>query len=473
MKNIDFVSGVEHLHGNFYKIPFASIVTTDKKEDNENYSFYNPRLLTKNGIDVLTNKDLSKNLRENIKIRTLLTPFICRWIEKEESLSPQLVGGDRRYRALDYLISKKEMVADPRTPQGSAVSADIAYEFVICQVFNCENDLEAATLSWAENKNRIDLTEGHEVAAVMELRRFGASDDSIMEVLQKDSRWLHETDELIEALKSDEETLNLFCEDKIKRGAIKKLIEISDLEERSKIRDQAMQMAEVVFEEKNKKFEKQKNAIANKKARAETRKVFAENVGDEKETEKADRILSRVKERELDIENNKPNSPRITQKQVEKLTSKTRSTVETQLHKSAVKNVANVLSTIQSIIEKEGTVDFLDEEFELDVSLLHLIKMTLENHVLGNSDDFGATLTAWHETLNSSSTTFVDDDEEEEVRDDEEEYEDDENEDDEDEGRPEESDEYNDECDVEAEEEDYYDESAENLLDNADEEEDE
>jgi len=477
MKKLEFVDGVEHLHGNFYKIPFASIIPTDKVDNEEKYVFSNPRLLTKNGTETLIDKDHSKDLRENIKVRTLLTPFICRWIEKDNVLQPQLVGGDRRYRALDYLINKKEMVADPRTPAGNAVAANLAYEFVVCQVFNCENDLEAATLSWAENKNRIDLTEGHEIAAVLELRKFDATDDIIMEILQKDSRWLHETDELISALSNDEETLGLFCEDKIKRGAIKRLIEINDLEERSKVRDQAMNMAEVAFEQKSTKLDKQKNAIANKKARAETKKVFAEVSGDEEESEKAEKVLTRVKQREKDIESKKPSNPKITQKQVEKAARKVGAVDLSSKKLGNAKTIGSVIETIQEIILKDGLVDFFEEDsFELDVSLLELIKMVLENHALNNSDSFEDTLSDWRDKT-SASATFVDidDDEEEETR---EEEENDEDEDeDEDEGRPEESDEYNnddeenDELDAEAE--DYYDDSAENLLDNTDDEDDE
>jgi hypothetical protein len=492
MKKFNFVDGVEHLHGNFYKVPFASITTTDRNEESDNYVFSNPRLLTKTGTDVLVDKDLSKNLRENIKTRTLLTPFICRWVLANEIKIPQLVGGDRRYRAIDYLISKKEMVADPRTPEGSAVSADIAYEYVVCQVFDCENDLEAAALSWAENKNRVDLTEGHEISAVMELRAFDAPDDQIMEILQKDSKWLHETDELIIALKNDEETLSLFCEDKIKRGAVKKLLEIDNLEERASIRSQAMQMAEVVFEEKNQKIKKQKDAILNKKSRAETKKVFAEATGNENLAEQAQKVLNRIKEREKDIENDSPSAPLVTRKQVEKATEKN-GIKDSSRKLGNAKTINSVIETIQDIIGKEGLVDFLEEDFQLDIGLLELIKMVLENHALNNSSDFGETLNDWRKKyFSEDAATFVDDDEDTRQDDEEEEEEDEDEDEDENYGRQEESDslvetdetedaeEKIDDDDDDDEEsygddvDSYYDErDEEELLDNSDDEEDE
>jgi hypothetical protein len=234
-----FIDGIEHLHGSLFKVKFAKIATTDKVEESSGYVFSNPRLLTQNGTDTLTDRSLSLDLRENIKHRTLLTPLICRWIGGSGNAHPQLVGGDRRYRALDYLISKKEMVVDPReskfgetTSEREMVSADIAYEYVVCQIFSCSSDLEAATLAWAENKNRINLTDGHEVAAVREFRLYGATDDQILETLQQDSKWLHETDELLE--KIDEDTLSQLCEDKIKRSVAIQLLKIDDLEKRSK-----------------------------------------------------------------------------------------------------------------------------------------------------------------------------------------------------------------------------------------------
>jgi ParB-like chromosome segregation protein Spo0J len=78
-----------------------------------NLVFDNPRRLTKKGDAELTDKQLSLELRESIKKHTLLSPLICRWAQDGEGYYPQLVGGERRYRALSYLRTKKELVNDP------------------------------------------------------------------------------------------------------------------------------------------------------------------------------------------------------------------------------------------------------------------------------------------------------------------------------------------------------------------------
>ncbi len=117
MKNnnrLAFIDGIQHLHGYLHKVPFSAIITTDSVDGNAcGYVFSNPRLLTKNGFETLADKKICSELRESIKAHTLLTPLICRWIERNGKKHPQLVGGDRRYRALHYLISKKENVLEP------------------------------------------------------------------------------------------------------------------------------------------------------------------------------------------------------------------------------------------------------------------------------------------------------------------------------------------------------------------------
>jgi len=398
--NINFIDGVEHLHGNLYKIPFSEIITTDRSEDESEYVFSNPRMLTKKGVETLSDKNLSKDLRENIKVRTLLTPFICRWIKNSEGkMSPQLVGGDRRYRALDYLINKKEMVADPRTCERAAIQADIAYEYVVAQVFNCENDLEASVLSWAENKNRIDLTEGHEIAAVLELRKFDANDDQILEILQKDSKWLHETDELIGSL--DDETLNDVIEDRIKRGAAVLLSKIDDLDKRSEVRIGALEKAEKAYEKDTEKLDKQLGSILIKKSRAETKKAIAETISDEKLFEQSQKVLDRVEEREGDIEIKKSKVKPIASAKMVAKAAEEAGVDEFSSKKAGVRTIKKVIQTIQSLIDNDGET-FGEDSFIVDVAVLELVKMALENHVLNNSDDFMDTLTGWNDTYSDT-----------------------------------------------------------------------
>ena len=474
-----FIDGIEHLHGSLFKVKFAKIATTDKVEESSGYVFSNPRLLTQNGTDTLTDRSLSLDLRENIKHRTLLTPLICRWIGDGGNAHPQLVGGDRRYRALDYLISKKEMVVDPReskfgetTSEREMVSADIAYEYVVCQIFSCSSDLEAATLAWAENKNRINLTDGHEVAAVREFRLYGATDDQILETLQQDSKWLHETDELLE--KIDEDTLSQLCEDKIKRSVAIQLLKIDDLEKRSEVLNAAIVNAQESHSAKASKLDKQLDAVKNKRGRAETKKVIAESNNDETLLRQSKKVIDRAEEREKEIQNKKSKTKPIASTKNLKQAMAEVGVEENLSARAGIKSIKKVLTTIQSIIDKDGVVDILGEDnsFQLDPVYLELLKFVLENHALKDSDSLKDTLEQWRAEFpdffevnssvslpEASEVLEADEDEADEDEADEDEADEDEADDDEDEEEDEEEDEV-----VSSESDDeFYDDSSEEL----------
>jgi len=231
--------GSRHLTGNLFMVPFSSILAPKN----------NPRLLTERGQSDIVDKNLSSQLRESIKKNTLLNPLVCRWVKDGDKVAPMVVGGDRRYRSLDFLIRKKEMVADPRTPKvnekGELMSrtapADEAYEFVPCQIFMCRDDLDALVLAWAENKTRINLTDGHEIVEVIQLRDNGASDAKIMEVLQQDSKWLSDTDRLIASL--DSHTLADLIEGRLDRNSAVELAGIEDEKVRNQVRVAAHESA--------------------------------------------------------------------------------------------------------------------------------------------------------------------------------------------------------------------------------------
>ena len=139
VSNLPLPEGTQHLTGNLFMVPFSSIRAPEG----------NPRLLTESGLANIIDKQLANELRESIKNNTLLNPLVCRWTKDENgNLFPIVEGGDRRYRSLDYLIRRKEIVVDPRNIKvdengqwhRSMVPANEAYEFVPCQVFFCNND---------------------------------------------------------------------------------------------------------------------------------------------------------------------------------------------------------------------------------------------------------------------------------------------------------------------------------------------
>jgi SOS response regulatory protein OraA/RecX len=164
-----------------------------------------------------------------------MTPFVCRWKRGEDGkLYIQMVGGERRHRAVDFLRRKKELVKDPRTAslndrmdyEYQYRPADEVYHQVLCQIYAVSDDIEALAFAYTENDCRINQGPGHDVAVVMELRQAGASDERIMEVMSKDEKWLRDTDSLVEQL--GEATLKELIEDRIDREAALELLHVKE-----------------------------------------------------------------------------------------------------------------------------------------------------------------------------------------------------------------------------------------------------
>ena len=268
--------GAKHLHGALFIVPFESIQVPDDTEGGDEYKFKNPRLNTQFGLSELADKRLSAELRESIRNKTMLVPLVCRWIMSESGkYLPHLVGGDRRYRSVDFLRRKKEIVADPRkvsiNDRGEWVYARVpateAYENIACMVFAVNNDLDALALAWAENKSRLNLTDGHEVAEVVKLRRFNAPDERILEILQRDEKWLAETDRLLKNL--DENTLEDLLENRMTRACAIELSTIENLDKREKIRVAANEAAQETYERKVARIEKQLESALDQREIAE------------------------------------------------------------------------------------------------------------------------------------------------------------------------------------------------------------
>lgn len=402
--------GCKHLYGALFVVPFASIRTPDVdiEEDGLEYKFKNPRLLTESGQAELLDKRLSLELRESIKARTLLNPLVCRWVQEGDQFYPQLVGGDRRYRALDFLRRKKEIVTDPRSvrldDKGQWVytqcSAEQAYEAIPCQIFAVNSDLEALALAWAENKSRINLTDGHEIAEVIKLRKAKATDEKILEILQRDEKWLADTDNLIANL--DTETLADLLENRIDRNSAIELSNIEDVSVRSKVRVAANQSAAETCERKIKRIQKHVESALDEKEIAEGKMADAEYREDESEFAEASaevaeaekKVNRTIKERDQVV-------PVTTQKEVKKAAQsegvqpkqprQPRSEDDRPLRILSSKKIQDGLDYIDAIINNNGrSLDGVWMYANTDA--LKLVRAILNNNILANEPDFGVTL---------------------------------------------------------------------------------
>lgn len=244
----DFSKRIKHLYGALYLVPFEMVEVSDPDVGADGYQFSNPRLMTEQGQTDLMDLELSSILRDDIKNKTLISPLICRVVNGNKI---QLVGGERRYRSLSYLIEKNEFVKDPSCinvdgngdkEYGYKLASEV-YKDVLCQIYNTKSDIEALAYSYSENACRKNLNDGHDVAILMELRRHKATDDQLLSVLQKNKMWLRDTDNLVKKL--DPATLNELLEGRITRQAAAKLSEIEDIDDRTETRERAGVVADM------------------------------------------------------------------------------------------------------------------------------------------------------------------------------------------------------------------------------------
>lgn len=393
---ISIPSGCKHLHGAMHLIRF-DILTVPDPEDaagSSEYQFSNPRAWTEKGNSDLFDKKKSHDIRESIKNRTLMNPLICRWVQQEGEWVPQVLGGDRRYRALDFLIRKKEMVKDPSSAklndQGDYEyewrSADIVYSSVLCQVYSAKNDLDALALSYAENKVRENFTEGHDVAAVLELRKYGASDDRILDITGKDERWLKETDELIDWLDGD--TLKDLVEDRIDRLAAKELAQIDNLDVRRKVLVAANEESQKVAEKQIERLRKKVSDARDEQEIAEGNLAHAEYHKDEEKIVEAKEQLQEAKNKADRRQKEKETTkPRTTRQQVrESLGTIDPGNKGTARNKNPClksKDIQKYYMTVLDMIDQaEGKCD----GWEVDQFSIGLVKKILNGVMEGTTD---------------------------------------------------------------------------------------
>jgi hypothetical protein len=289
------LEGVRHLHGSMYLVKFSKLHVPEKNTEKDGkFHFVNPRYLTESGTKVLFDKEESQRLRQSIKEHGLLNPLICRLLDG----SPSVCGGQRRYNALDYLIKKKEKVLDTSNPdQNEFKPAQEVYEWILCQIFKADTELEAIQLSRAENSCRKDFSEGTDIALVVELRECNYSDEEILKVVDKQPQWLRDTDKLITDL--DQHTLSDLLESRIVRDAAEELIKIEDVEVRTKVREEAAKLAKISYKETYERLQRSLQAAENEEELAEGKVAFAKFTkdGEEEAKENLESAKSRKKQK--------------------------------------------------------------------------------------------------------------------------------------------------------------------------------
>lgn len=415
--------GCQHLGGNLYKVRFQDIKLPDDFVPNEegvSYAFSNSRGLTESGQQVLLDRKLSSELRESIKKQTLLNPLTCRWVKVGDTYYPQLVGGERRYRSLDFLMKKKEVVADPRKAgfdeNGTVVReeavASEAYEYVNCLVLTTKDDLEALAISWAENKCRVNLNDGHEIAEIIRLRRCNADDSRILDILQRDEKWLSETDKLINDL--DPNTLADLIENRIDRSSAIALSSIKDVNHRDKVREAANIASMETCEARITRLDNKVKLAVKEQTIAKINLVQANYSGDEEKAEKAEKT---IKKTEADIEKINKKKEKLaavtTLKDVKDAAEELADDddldkqVEPQRYRIlSYKKIMGLTAYVDELVDSNVTIDFGrgKESTSYPEKLEHfaLVRKVLSEIILANNDNFQSVILDFLETKRNS-----------------------------------------------------------------------
>lgn len=442
MAQAKLIDGVKHLHGALYLIPFDAIKLPDGEEGGKWSPTHNPRALTKKGRDMIDDPQRASQMRNSIRDKTLLSPLICRWVEEDEQMIPQLVGGRCRWDALSFLIKKKEMVKDPNSGAFDEKSGEFKYECkpanevygpdsegIAVQIFAVATDLEALGMAYTENACREQLTEGHDIAVVLEMREFGATDEEILKVLDYQDKWLKDTTRMIEQL--DERTLLAVIEGEVIREGAIGLSKIADVDLRHQVLDKAVLDAHEDHQKRMDRLKKKFSAARENHDLAEAKVVEAEFNKDPDKIESAKQDLA---EADSAVDRTKKAAesaqPVVKNKNVRtglKAVTGDEDAEKRCLREPKIKKF--YLDALQAIVDNDGCVGEGEEEFDVDVDAVNMaldivrgilegerdVASILESHTLECDDDDGNTVAV---AVSAVVEIDVDDDEDIDVDDD-------------------------------------------------------
>jgi hypothetical protein len=243
--------GIKHVYGTLYEVPHGGIYVAKKGEAGSNLRYLSG---DDENLGVGFSKSDMDRLYGSIKNSGMHNPLICRWVVRDGFLTVQLVDGERRWRTIDRLLSKREKCYDPASKK--MVGAKELYSNLLVRVYDAASDKEAMLLSYQENRSRVAFNDRVDIALVGDMRAKGFTDKEILEVTAQKADWLRDTDKLIEALKDDAETMFALSEGAIKRDAALVFVGIADREARSKAIREATEYADRAFKKKIEKIEK-------------------------------------------------------------------------------------------------------------------------------------------------------------------------------------------------------------------------
>ena len=214
---------IKQIKGNLYEIKLSELqLACDSSTD-----WWNPRRTPLPDGTVcqkgLGDQDISE-LAESIKKQGLNDPLSVR---KFEDGTLQVIAGDRRYNALDSLVSSNEECYDPASSEWKP--AEEVYEYVEARLHQDISDEEAWEIAFQENSTSIDIGDHATIALIKKWRDLGWDDAALLRMTGKSITWLRETDHIIEL---DDDTFSAFTAGELNRSAAVDLSKIEDVTDR-------------------------------------------------------------------------------------------------------------------------------------------------------------------------------------------------------------------------------------------------
>jgi hypothetical protein len=208
------VNGIKRLHGSLCLIDRNLIKFADGKDEKE-LKHFNLRFAAEKA-EGTSEEDMS-NLRESIQEQGLLHPLQVAHLPSGKLV---LVGGERRKRSIDKLVSDNTKCWDPASKK-HVPAADL-YSSIECRLFdNCDHE-SALRLTVDENLY-VPIGDAAAAESVRHLIKHGKTDEQIAKEMRKPKQWV---DRIKTIIGLDKETYAAFCKGKINQSVALELAEM-------------------------------------------------------------------------------------------------------------------------------------------------------------------------------------------------------------------------------------------------------
>ena len=351
------------------KLDLIQIIERPSEGEESNQLLFNPR-----SLDSFDPETMSE-LRESIKRRGLLHPITVRTKKVRTKTIVELIAGERRLRSIKMLVQDNEEVFDKDSRK--MVPAKDFYSHIPCCVHHGISDEEALGLAFEENGKSKPLTIAEEIALVERLILAGYSQHDIAKITGEHSSWVSHTRNFKDYL--PKEAYKTLIKGEMTRNVAVNLISYP-LEDRKAVFESAKEAAQINKSEKLEKVQDEIEEADDTEKLVIRDKEIAEENGNSKEVEKAEKaIVSAQKKKEkAEVKKQKIEEKKVVITQGDLATGARNANISPKKAKQLSKNDINhlLVKPIDEWIEEGG---YQTEEMQLDSDTLMIVKATIES----------------------------------------------------------------------------------------------